>query len=278
MSEQRLFEYKNNISPALSFGDIEIELKSIFVDETLYSFIVWIKCDNECNVITYQIKHLVSDCEQNNTIFFQDAINTIINALIEHRNYKGKTKVICYKQPPIDLMVELYEPLVETLAKNIQMNWQQYDLDDLKQICRMCMVELYNKGYYLHKRLLKKTFNRRILQEVRGLKHRGEIVSLYQKCTPDNGEDEVLMLKDMLEDTDATIREQERLRLEGEMEIFKEIKDIIVSKIGERRWDMLFRDYGKGHTTNTTRAMMSRLKQELEAEGYTRKLFNRRYH
>lgn len=278
MSEQKLFEFRNEIKPK-DIDDIVVELDTIFVDDYIYSFIVYIKCDDECNIITYQVKHLVSDEKMNNTLYIKDVIQTIVNAIIEHRKYKGKSKVICYGQPPIDLMVELYEPLIDSLSRSVLENWSQYELDDLKQICRMSMVELYNKGYYIHKRLLKKVFNRKILEEVRPLKRRGEVISIYTRQNLDYSDgDEKLTIKDTLEDTDAIIAQEERDILEAELKIFEEVKGIIIDLIGERRWDMLFRDYTRGHTTNVTRLEMKRIKEQLKALGYTREIFNRRYH
>lgn len=278
MSEQKLFEFRNEIKPK-DVDDIVVELDTIFVDDYIYSFIVYIKCDDECNVITYQVKHIVSDEKMNNTLYIKNVIQTIVNAIIEHKTYKGKSKVICYGQPPIGLMVELYEPLIDSLSRSVLENWSQYELDDLKQICRMSMIELYNKGYYVHKRLLKKVFNRKILQEVRPLKRRGEVISIYTRQNLDYTDgDEKLTIKDTLEDTDAIIAEEERDILEGELKIFEEVKGIVIDIIGERRWDMLFRDYTRGHTTNVTRLEMKRIKEQLKALGYTRDIFNRRYH
>ena len=278
MSEQKLFEFRNEIKPK-DVDDIVVELDTIFVDDYIYSFIVYIKCDDECNVITYQVKHIVSDEKINNTLYIKNVIQTIINAIIEHKTYKGKSKVICYGQPPIDLMVELYEPLIDSLSRSVLENWSQYELDDLKQICRMSMIELYNKGYYVHKRLLKKVFNRKILQQVRPLKRRGEVISIYTRQNLDYSDgDEKLTIKDTLEDVDAQLSEQDKDILEGELKIFEEIRDIVIDIIGPRRWDMLFRDYSKGHTTNVTRLEMKRIKEQLKAMGYTREIFNRRYH
>ena len=277
MPEQKLFEYKNNIPANNKIDDIKIELETIFVDDYIYSFIIYIKTDESCNVITYYLKHLVSEENKNNTLYYKDVIDSIINSIIDYRNYKGKNRVIGFGQPPIDLMVEIYEPLVDTLAKAIKNNWQHYELDDLKQICRLCMIELYNKGYYIHKRLLKKVFNRKILEEVRGLKKRGDVISIYQRANT-NQDGELITIQDLIEDTDEIIKQEELERLEGELAIFKELKEIIIDIIGPRKWDMLFRDYGKGHTTNTTRLMMKRIKEQLKQEGYTRNLFNERYH
>lgn len=278
MYEHKLFEYKSTIAANLNIKEIEVELKSSIIDEYIYSFIVTIKTDDDLKIITYQIKHMVADEQENNTIFVLDAVRIILNAIIEYRDYRGKNRVIAYGQPPLELMIELYEPLIETLAKNVQNNWQQYELDDLKQMCRLSMCKLYNKGYYVHKSLLKKVFEREVLEEVRGLKKRGDVISLFTRIVTDDPNGEKLTIKDTLEDVDSTLMEEERLRLESELLIFNELKDIIIDKIGQRKWDMIFRDYSRGHTTSTSQGIMREVKKFLQSEGYTRNLFNERYH
>ena len=70
--------------------------------------------------------------------------------------------------------------------------------------------------------------------------------------------------------TDDEIREMN-------LEIFKEVRDVLVDMIGPRQFEQLFRDYSKGHTTTWSRRKMVSIKTKFEQEGLTRNAFNKKY-
>ena len=278
MYEQKLYDYKRAIPAAKDVNELESEVELIVTDDYVYSYIVHLKCNNEYIPVEYVIKYMVSDEEENNTIPRAEAIVEIIQYIIENKDYKGKSKVIGYRQPPLDLMIVLYEPVVMTMSLKLREYWQQYELEDLEQICRICMVELYNAGYYIHKRLLWTVFSRKILEEVRGLKKRACIVSIYEDSYENSKNEKHLTYADSLIDESLEIRKQEDDRLSGEMEVFEEIKGLIIDLVGERRWDMLYRDYSRKHTTDASRKLLQKIKTHLKELGITRNQFNERYH
>lgn len=247
----------------LCFGD----------NDRIYSYIVYFTQESARD--KYTVKYMVSQCESNNTIDTIDATAEIL--AIINRDKQEKKRVIGYRQANLDKLIELMQPLVKKLARTQQQRWQHYEFEDLCQMCNLAIVELYRKGYYIHKSLVEKTFNNMILMELRHERDKPVIVPLEQSF---NGNDDLekLTIADIIIDPDDELRkEQEDIEQNREW-TFQEVKDIIVELIGQRRFDRLFSDYGNGHTTGTTQQEMKRIKAHFAKLGLTKKEFNNRYY
>lgn len=235
----------------------------------IYSYIVIYRNDQTT------IKYMYSDAPEYNTIDIEDAILKILRALASHNGQDG---VVCFDQAPIETYILLHEPMIEKMAKQIQSQWSKLELEDLCQICRMCCVELYNKGYYLHKRLIWTTFKNRVTEEIRPLKKRGNVVSIYDKSYDNPDDEKDLTIEDTIVDTDAVYAVQDEMIRLSEKLIFEEVKDIIVDLIGSRQFDTLYRDYKNKHTTTTSRKLLIKIKSHLASLGITREDFNNKYY
>lgn len=257
---------------------VETQVKDALFDENVYSYLLYAQCDEFGIIQTYLIKFMIAQEDSYNTIPKNLAVNHILDCIEMYKEYMGKNKIIGYRQPPLDLMIVLYEPLMYEMSTHMQQYWKQYDLDDLLQICRICMCELYTKGYYIHKHLLWTAFRNKIIEEVRPLKNRGEIVSLQLAYSDKNGGEEILSFADITPDKQAEEREEDDAIREANLEIFAEIKDIIIDLVGPRQFDMLFRDYSRGHTTPQSRKLLIKIKNHLNSMGITQSQFNEKYH
>lgn len=236
--------------------------------ESLYSYIVIGKLEH------IVIKYIVSEMPEYNTINYVNAIAHICGIIAE----KGKeNSVLCFKQAPIEMYIVLYEPMIEKMAKRAATQWNKLEYEDLCQICKLCCVELYQKGYYLHKSLLWTTFKNKILEEVRPLKKRSHILSLNDRSY-DNSTDKNLSIADTIVDWDSIYQEQDAIDREAELLIFDEVKDIIIDLIGQRQFDTLYRDYKNKHTTTTSRKLLVKIKSYFASIGLTRDDFNKKYH
>lgn len=271
MHENTLHDYTIQI-PRNQIQTLSSILKDCWAElGFLYSYIVIGKIES------IAIKYIVSEITEYNTINWLEASMTILDT-ISHK--KNENSVLCFKQAPIELYIVLYEPMIEKMAKQASAQWPRLEYEDLCQICKLCCVELYQKGYYLHKSLLWTTFKNKILEEVRPLKKRNSTVSLYDRSY-DDGKDSSnknLTIADTLVDMDSIYEEQDAANRDAELLIFEEVKDIIIDLIGPRQFDTLFRDYKNKHTTTTSRKILTKIKSYFASLGLTREDFNNKYH
>lgn len=247
----------------LSFGDYE----------RIYSYIVYFT-QNQHND-SYTVKYMISQSEENNTIDTIEATTEILTII--GRDKQEKKRIIGYRQATLDKLLELMQPLVHKLARVQLQRWQRYEYEDLCQMCNLAIVELYRKGYYVHKSLVEKTFNNMILMELRHEREAPAIVPLEQAF---NGSEDMekLTIADIVVDPDDELRKEEQEIADKREWTFNEVKKIIVDMIGERRFDQLFRDYGNGHTTYITQKEMYRLRERFAKLGLTKKEFDNRYY
>lgn len=277
MIDNLLMAVKQEIKVSKDSENVEkLLIEALDGTDKFYSYIIYAKYD-EGTLVSWTIQYNLSQIDEYNTLERSKVIKSIMEDL--KREHKPLKNVIGYGQPSFDIIVQAYDPLVHKLAKQQGDKWKQYEHDDLCQICRLVMLKLYRKGYYIHRRLLYKAFQNEIWMDVK--KHRGmpEIVSLEDTfyCKSD-GDSEALSLSDVLADKNLIEEEERKWKEEGERLIFEEIKDIIIDYIGVRQWNELLRDYGNGHTTSATRIKMHKIKAYLSSLGLSRKDFNNKYY
>lgn len=234
----------------------------------VYSLLIRKLQDNDSMIV---LRYAISETDKFNTIdksMIFAKVFEILNGLMDK-------PILGYIQPPLDLIVEIYDPLVHKLSTKQHRKWKMIDYDDLCQICRLTLILLYNDGYYIHKSLLEKSFNNAVLQEVKKLSHEVNFVSFETQV---EGEDmEKLTLEDTLHDVDEERKKQDEESEEISKMIFTEVKDILVDVMGERQFEQLFRDYANGHTSTWSRRKMQTVKNLFEQQGLTRRKFNNKY-
>ena len=240
--------------------------------DAIYSVIVYYKQEEKVFVVQYNI----AENDDYNTVKTQDVVDKV-NRCIE--DYDGNERVAGYIQPPIEICLEVYNPLVLKLAKRQYRLSRYFDEEDYAQMCRLVMIRLHKKGYYINKRLLEKAFNNEVLMALRRVRSAPIILSFEDTFfTPLSNSSEKLLVADTIED--ASLREEEEnARIsEAERLIFEEVKDIIVDKIGIRQWNELVRDYTHEHTTSWSQKKMHEVKHYMKSLGLTRKDFNNKYY
>lgn len=230
------------------------ELTNALKDEDiLYSYIVKANYkDGKIESFTANIR--ISQTERYNTICKQEAILDIVELL--SKEYSESVKVVGYKQPPLELLVEIFDPLVNKIASKQHQLWN-IEYDDLAQMCRLSMCVLYNKGYYIHKSLLNTVFIRDVLGYLRKERNKPTMISLDGIT---ESEDNPLQV----EDEDAQIamfayEEEEAKRYELEQR-----RKIAIDHYGQRRYDQLMRGMISGTLTHSDRVQMSRNSQRLK--------------
>ena len=273
MKQNNVFYFEQEVDSNWNDDSIRKHVETVMCEfVNIYSVLIVIK---DTNSSKYNIRYAISETEKYNVIDKENVLNVVLSSIRKDLNNKGK-HIVGHIQPPIDLMIDLYDPLIQKLAMKQHRHWQQIEYEDLCQICRMTLVLLYNKGYYVHKRLLEKSFNNEVLQEVRKLSSDVKFLSLE---TNENGDEDMekLTLKDTICDMDLEYEKQDTENKEISNQIFDEVKAILIDIMGERQFEQLFRDYANGHTSSWSRRKMQTIKAIFEKEGLNRKIFNNKY-
>lgn len=267
----------NKLVQRISVNHTDEEIKSqlhTVLDEleTIYSYLIYAKYKAE-KLVCWQIEYTISQTDKYNTLHSCIVVDEIF-AILKESNEKKDSNVIGYKQPSLDIQIQLFEPLINKLALKQIQRWPQIEYEDACQICRMTMLNLYRKGYYLHPTLVERCYNNDILSSIRKDKNKPEIISI-DKVVHHDGDNTPLTIGDMLPDTQAEEDAEQKDAEEFVQLVFGQVKEIIVELIGERQFEQLMRDYGNKHTTSWSRKKMQQLKDKFKQMGINWESFNR---
>lgn len=233
----------------------------------LYSYIVYDKKEY------WQVDILYSKTKQYNTIPANKLIEEVIKSETVHDKSLQLSNNICtYCQPPLEILLVTYKPLIYKLAVQQHQYWPQVELEDLLQMCNMRICVLYQQGYYIHKNLLTRSFVNDVLMFLRPDKRKPRVDSLDQMLMSTDGENNVTLV-DTIEDEHAQDELNEIIdEADGitvEQEIKNKMLEVIKEFITPRMYDQLLREYGNKTTSNNTRVMVNRLKSQLKDLGIT---------
>lgn len=211
----------------------------------------------------YRLTYNVSQTDRFNTLDVGCAITNIVTAAADNNASHG---IIGYDQPTLAILVEVLAPLVNSLVNREAKRWRQFSHDDLTQTCYMCLCELYRKGYYIHKSLLRRAFTNTLYYKLRKSPRDIVIVSL---TAPVHDTDDLLTVQDTIPDVDEEYEREDCENREVVDRILSEQREIIINLIGKRRYDDLLREWRSKTVTNASSATVDRLRKKLIAAGYS---------
>lgn len=267
MYDNILYKLTLHIDVSLTLPDIEdLVIQSLSEMDFIYSYLVYnVYKDNK--LTGWQVQYNISQVERYNVLSCKEVIDGILQSISEQRNVAQR--VLDYKQPSLDVMLQVYQPLINKLAREQHERWQHLEYEDLVSMCQLTMVKLYNKGYYVHKSLLTRSFQHDVLLMLRGQPYNPDLVSIEQPM-PDTG-DEQLTVGDTIRDIsqeERQVDEEDRAMFDS---LFQAVKRIVVTLYGERQFDQLLREYGNKHTTDWSRRRMQRIKSYFSDNHITKK-------
>lgn len=235
--------------------------------DKIYSYIVYRDlCD--AKVTNWRVCLNVSETERYNTLYAIQVANDIIDE-INCEMHSVKSNVVLYGQPPLEVFFQTAESLVDTLANQVHTRWPHLEYEDLKQWCKLTICELYNKGYYLHKTLIAKSFNNMVLQHL----NKNPVVPLVNLDEP-IGDSENSTVRDIIPDDGAILREEAQQHLEEVSIVFDKVRDVLIKRLGYRRYKMLYDAYSKSNNTDEiSRKEVHRIAKYFAKMGYTYNYF-----
>ena len=184
------------------------------------------------------------------------AILEIVNLL--SKEYSESVKIVGYRQPPLDLLVEILDPLVTKLATQQHQRWG-VEYDDLVQICRLTLCILYNKGYYIHKSLLTTAFIRDVLKYLRHDKDKPTVVSFEDLTNNPDSPNSEQIADDKAEEQITAYEEEEH-----EADEFAKKKRLAIKHFGERKYNQLLLGVKSGTLSNSDCAQIFRASKKLK--------------
>lgn len=267
-----LTKFKVRVNKELTGDQIcEALIQSLVNVDNVYSYILYADYDKD-GLQGFSVEFLVSQTESYNTIKQEDIVADAAAKMLKHIKSEQQRYVIGYKQPPLDKLLELYEPLVQSLAAKQQEYWQHLEYEDLCQMCRLCICTLYKAGYYIHRQLVQRAFSNDVLMSIRKEKFHDKPLSLNRNVRYD---DEKVELMDLIPDTSMTQELEQQYDDEDDLRILKEKRDLIIEEVGQRQYDQLVKAYAFGNTDAMSRSTVNRLKRKFAQLGITENTFQR---
>lgn len=233
----------------------------------VYSYIMYDKKTH------WQVNILYSKNKIYNTLLVENVIQRVIESETKQDDHLQLIdNVRAYAQPPLEILLVTYRPLIYRLAVQQHQYWPQIELEDLLQMCNLRICVLYQQGYYIHKNLLTRSFVNDVLMFLRPEKRKPKIESLDQLLVSQDAENNISLIEMVEDETAQHDLDEVTNDVDGitlEQEIKNKMLEVIRDFVSPRMYDQLLREYGNKTTTNNTRVMINRLKGQLKELGIT---------
>lgn len=236
----------------------------------IYSYIIYDK-DN-----VYRVIVLVSQTLPYNTLHIDNVIDNVIDFICNEHDptLQLSQNVIGYEQPPLEILLETYKPLIYKLSLQQYHMWPQVELEDLIQMCNLRICVLYQQGYYIHKNLLSRSFANAVLMFLRPEKYKPQTVSL-DEISKGKDEETAVNIAETIEDEHANEEMNEVLdEVDGitfEDLVNQECKQIVLEFISPRMYDQWMIEYNTKTVSRQTASQVNALKSKLKMLGISRK-------
>lgn len=272
MSRNELISYQIPLALNASKESITAAINdSLETYSHVYSWILYDKTNE------YRLDVLVSETVRYNTLLVETLPSIVYETISKYRanRQEGRKNAIAFRQPPLEILCETYKPLIYSLCIQQHTCWPQIELEDLIQMCNLRICVLYQQGYYIHKRLLNKSFANAVLMFLRPERYKPQTISLDQISKSKSGDDESVNRVEVIEDESATQRMDEAIdEIDGctfEDLVSKEMRSIVLEFVSQRTYDQWCLEYGTKTVSRSTASQVNALKSKLSVLGINRK-------
>ena len=252
-------DYEKFLNTSMRLFD---KVYSIFVNKNYY----------EGKLISYIVNITQFSEDKYNTIKIDDCIiNEILYAIMTSTNDYN----IYFKQPTLEIMYEVYYNYTCKLSADIVHKFPEYEYDNVLQTCALVMCNLYNKGYYLNKKIIKTS----LLHEIYMMhnKRLKEPHCIDSSIFINLEKDDVNDWFNNLEDKRASKRQEEDEHNDVINSIMIILDPIIKNEIGERRFKRLLDSYTKRCVTSSSQVDIRAIRKILSKLGYDLDWFRRQF-
>lgn len=173
----------------------------------------------------YRLKILYFTETRLNTLKTEEAIDILL------RDY-DETRQKNYVQPRLETWLEVFRPLLLQIVRRIHTIYNRYTTEDLLSQLHLCVVRLYNAGYYLHRSLIEKAFLNDLRQSARRLSW-DDVESLDDIINDD--ENRAISRVESLIDPDFFVQEER----ERDEILFEKVKTRMLEDISELEFNRI---------------------------------------
>lgn len=218
-----MYNVKVVIKPEETFDDLVEELLSESNKKPDDRFIFSAIYEPKQNAISLNI------AKTNNAYTARDVVKELFNRIQEAPEARH------YLNAPLDKWLTQFRPSLISMVDSIYLQYEKCypDKQDLLQILYESIIILYNKGYYLHKSLIFRSFVNRLNRSIRKSKHFTDTVS-FESPVKDEGN---LTLADVIADENDSLSKYEED--DYTQFLFNEIKKIMLESMSQLSFDML---------------------------------------
>ena len=206
-----------------------------------------------------------------------DKYNTYTkNQIVSHIIDNIKDKKNSFLQPDVSIMLEMFDPFVYKLAVEQHEKWNRYDIDDLVQMCRLTILKLYAAGYYINSFVVRKSFINDVYMLLRKERRDASGDAMSLDATVADTED--AKLSDLIVDEKYMENLRDSEDSDAKLAVFKEVKELIISMLGERAYRQLLFDYANKTSNHFSAILVRDIKREFQKRGYTKSYFIKKYY
>lgn len=174
------------------------------------------------------------------SINMKEGYNTYSPSSLVTSLYHSANKDMRYTNPPIDVYLAAFRPLLQRLVTNAYPQFSKCipDREDLEGILYLVIVKLYNKNYYLNQYIISRAFINELCMEVRKIKYL-DTLSLDALIAVD---DDTTTLCDMIPDPQSS-QESEQLKhytdKDYDEDMFNLVKSTMLREMSQLSFDRI---------------------------------------
>lgn len=198
------------------------------------------------------------NCSENKNSY---SLNYLVPLLFKQIEVKD----IAYVNAPLEDFFEVFRPMRLVLVNMYAPMYERLipDRQDIDSILSLEIVNLYNKGYYLHKRLIKKSFLNALNKEVRKLKFLDSI----SLDAPRNQEDGLIVTElDLLISEEETEKAKDRVTYspaDFKSDQFEMLKEIMLEDMSEISFKRILLQLKSKTVDSRTSQLLTKYRQML---------------
>lgn len=178
---------------------------------------------------------------------------------------------IRYIQPPLEQWLTSFRPLLMQMVSRAHPHYERLipEREELVSLLYLCIIRLYNQGYYLHKTLIYKTFINQLNMECRKLKGLQNVDSLDTPIGEDEGKE--ITILDQLADADSVTWFKSCISYttdDYKTDLFNKIKARMLEDMSELSFDRILIQLKSNTVDRRTSYLLDKYRQEFNP-GYT---------
>lgn len=198
------------------------------------------------------------NCTKKNAIYsINNVVATLFQRIVQHPDQ------IHYMNAPLEKWLIQFKPTLHQIVEGVYPAYYKLypDKQDLLSMLFVTVIKLYNKGYYLHKQLIKKSFVNDLNMSIRQQKHFTDCQSLD---APDSqsaaqSDDNIILVGETI--ADPTDIEEEIEYQDWVKYMFEAVKEEMLQHMSQLSFDMMMIQIENKKIDSRTSKMLTKMRE-----------------